>query len=1607
MSTPAKQSDWNGTEIAIIGMAGRFPGAPDVATFWANLCAGQEAIEVLTDEALRAAGVAERLLKHPRYVRAATVLAGMDLFDAAFFGFTPREAELLDPQHRLFLECAWEAVEDAACDTERYGGSVGVFAGSGQSLYFANLCLNPQTADKEELFGALISNEKDFLSLRVSYKLDLKGPSVSVQTSCSTSLAAVHLACQSLLTFECDAALAGGVYVGSAKPAGYVHQPGMIYSADGHCRAFDARASGTVAGRGVGVVVLKRLADALAEGDCVRAIIRGTAMNNDGARKVSFLAPSVAGQARVIAEAIENAGLTPEAISYIETHGTATALGDPAEFAGLCKAFGSDPRPAKCALGSVKTNIGHADAAAGIAGLIKTVLALEHGWIPPSLHFEKPNPEIDFDHSPFFVNDRLRAWDLGPFPRRAGVSAFGVGGTNVHVVLEEPPAPGLADRGRAWCLLPLSAKTPAALTEVGRRLARRLEDQPELALADAAYTLQAGRRAHSWRRAVVCSDRAGAVSAIEACEGPGSILGTEAAQERPVVFLFPGQGAQHPNMGRGIYESEPLVRDLIDEGVERLRVHLDFDLREGLFPESVTAEAQRQLDRTAVAQPALFLVEYALARLWMSWGIVPAGMIGHSLGEYVAACLSGVLTFPEALELVALRGALMQAQPSGAMLAVALPVADLERWLRDTGDTISLAAINAPEACTVSGPAKSIAELAAALQAKGHQARWLHTSHAFHSAMMEPVLDRFAEAVRRLPLRPPGLPYLSNLTGRWITAEEAVSPDYWVRHLRQPVQFGAAVTEVLRSETRVFLEVGPGRILSGFVRQHAGLAASTGGAALEVITSLPHPQERESAAQGVLRALGRLWVLGVPIDWATFHEGQKRHKVSLPTYPFERQRYWVEPTSRSAPPSHLPSVRADSTKRPLDEWFYLPSWKPTLPARLPSATAPAEAVVWVVLLDRTNLGQTLVDRLRDLGQSVVEVNAGERWLKRETGDYVVNPSVLDDYAALVRELRQAGHSRCRFLHLWSLTPCGLAERTDRDSHEAPQGHEPDPERIAPVLGPSQEAGVGRLPARPPAVRSAASSGESVETLGFYSLLRLAQALGAEGGRGDFDIIVLTDHVCALAGEIGLQPEKATLLGPCRVIPQEYENIRCRCVDISLPSEGLWGEADGGMLLGELIGPCADRLVAWRRGQRWIPTVEPVNLPPVSGQPPILRPGGVYLITGGLGGLGLELADYLARTVQARLVLVGRTPFPERERWEDEIRQRGGDDLVAVKLRRLLDLEARGAELMIAQADVCDLGQMRDLVATVAERFGSIHGVIHAAGVPGTTMIQRKSRAMAEAVLAPKVRGTLVLEALFGSAPLDFWILCSSLAAVSGGVGQADYAAANAFLDAFAQRASCQGRRVMSVNWDLWQEVGMGVATRWAASLAESRELALAHGMTSGEGVEVFARVLDQPVGQVLVSTRDLSSLLAVARPGNVVEPATRDPREALLATRARPALTTPFVGPRDDIERTVADVWQLLFGFGPIGVHDNFFELGGHSFLATQVAARLRDTFPVDLSLETLFQSPTVAELAAVLVAADSNSGRVAQIAALAQAVQRMSGDEVEALLAAQPKGAS
>lgn len=1369
-------------DIAIVGMALRVPGARNVHEFWQNLRGGVESIRNLSEDELLKAGEAADRMHHPNYVRRTAELPDMEMFDADFFGLSPKEAAIMDPQHRHFLECAWEAMEDAGHTPDSNSGPVGVFAGCGMGSYFYfNVCSNRQLVDQVGMFLLRhTGNDKDFLATRASFSFDLRGPSVNVQTACSTSLVAVHYACQSLLSGECDMALAGGVTIELPHRRGYMFQEGEILSPDGHCRAFDHRAAGTVFGSGAGVVVLRRLSDALADNDIIHGVIKGTAINNDGGSKAGYLAPSVTGQAEAIIEAQGLAGVSAETVQYIECHGTGTYLGDPIEIEALTQAFRqSTARTGFCRVGSVKSNIGHLDTAAGVVSLIKATLAVKNAEIPPTLGFEKPNPAIDFAKSPFIVNDRLTEWpSTGGGLRRAGVNSLGVGGTNAHAIVEQAPRtanaggrPKLADDEPT--VLILAAKQRKALDDAAQRLGDALASDAELALDDTAYTLHAGRKHFEHRRIVAIRGRADAVAALTQPDLKRAF--THSALESPsgAVFLLPGGGAQHAGMARQLYERDAFFRATVDEGLGYLDTAAAAEIRAVWLGDAAASRSGAETFlRPSVQLPAILIVEIALARLWMKWGVKPVALIGHSMGENAAACLSGVMSYRDVVRLVRLRGELFDTVEPGGMLSVPLsPDALKERLPAE----LDIASINAPELCVVSGRDEDLDHFKQALEADGIDATRITINIAAHSRMLDPILGRFEAFLRSIDLRAPTIPIISNGNGEILADRDATDPAYWVRHLRSTVQFAKGLATLAADRNRVYIEVGPSRALSSLTKAQGSIDAN------QVINSLPHPEEAWDEQLHFLAAVGRAWATGLKVDLDKLWAQREPRRVTLPTYPFQHKHYFLDPVVSSgatgvdaAPIIKLPDMA---------DWGYVPIWKRSLPDY--AAGAEKDVRSWLFFLDDAGVGAEIAARLRHHGHRVVTVLAGDTFAKRSADEYVICPEDgRSGYDALLSGLQADGAVPSRIVHLWLLT--------EKETF-----------------------------------RPGSSFFHRNQECGFYSLLYLAQALGDAAMTGDMQFTLVTNGMQRVGEEAVPYPEKATILGPGLTIPKEMAGASVRLIDIDLrdaatakpAASGVLSTLFGGkpvdmprpaidQLWEDILSEPATEVVAYRNGQRWLRGYDKLSLAAADGNSG-LRQHGVYLFTGGLGDLALAIAGNLAEHYQARLVLIGRAALPPRSRWDAYRKMLPSSDRRRRALEAIEAFEAKGAQVLYLSADVSNPDEMAAALTAARAEFGEINGVFHAAGVVNDELIQMKTLESAEIVLGPKLHGTAVLDELLADTKLDLFVLFSSTSTDTAPAGQVDYVAANAYLNAYAESAaSRQDRKTVALHWGVWNEVGL-------------------------------------------------------------------------------------------------------------------------------------------------------------------------------------------------------
>jgi len=1508
-------SSFADSDVAIIGLDCRFPGASNYHQFWENLKAGVESIRFFSDEELKQAGVPESDYLHERYVAAASLIEGADCFDHAFFGFSPSEAALMDPQQRVYLESAWHALEDAGYGRSSGRGLTGVWAGSAMNSYLLRNLLNNNDKLSASEYQIMILNDKDYLATRAAFKLDLQGPATTVQSACSTSLVAVHMASQALINGECDMALAGGVCVRVPFINGYHYQEGMILSPDGHCKPFDADAKGTLGGNGVGNIVLKRMSDAIADGDTIRAVIRGSAVNNDGANKVGFTAPSIDGQAECIAEAMSMAGVEPTDYVYLEAHGTGTQLGDPIEIAALKKAFsefnpfGDDSTEYQyCAVGSVKSNFGHLDAAAGIAGLIKSVLVLQHQAIPATLNFKSDNPALGLDSSPFYINDQFRDLKSHFQPLVAGVSSFGIGGTNAHVIIEEAPAIQVAQpeiKG-SHHILRLSAKSPMALDRLRVQFVRFLDLEDTASIEDICFTLDKGREHFAFRQAIVCQDKVGAAQQLKSSTFNSSVCHVDDSDSRlsQVVFMFPGQGAQYPKMCLALYESDLVFAKVIDECCLIASKTSGINLKHALF-----SADQHEIDRTEIAQPLLFITEYALAQVWISKGFKPDAMIGHSLGEITAACLAGVFSLNDAIHLVCERGRMMQSLPEGDMLAVKISEADAQTYL---SSDLSLAGINGDCQCVFSGSKKAIDALILSFP----DAQRLNTSHAFHSQMQLPMVDAFTALLDSLSLSSPHLAWVSNMTGDWVTIEQAQSTQYWLDHILNPVRFSDGVACLQSAGYRIFLECGPGNVLTNLVRRNLEVTDLQDQPVNDWVFagSLALCHQSINADLVLHNNVAKLWINGVNIDpnlglpsgpankdQPSEQNIKVNRRVPMPGYSFESGRCWINAPDQGA----LRLTESDTSIDPKD-WFYTPTWQRQ---RLPSCTVICKRLLVFIDVDTSVNAESrgaLIENLRNSIDEVITVSSGDHYAHHSHNDFCIRPNCREDYARLFKSM---GSIPQRVIHAWSLN----CERE-----------------------------------------------ESRRERGLFSLYQLFKALDSlQVDPASMELIVLSTGVETVTANENSEISNAELLGPIRTAPREMPGLKTRLIDV----DDLSILKTVTELSRELVSKWHNEQCAFRQGLRWVRAISAVEFDETVNP---LHKHGVYLITGGLGGIGLAIAKHLASQYQAKLILIGRSALPEKSSWAAIVDSNENDTLIST-IKALLEIESLGGEVVTRQVDICDASLLKKALTSVEQSTGVIDGVFHAAGLAGGGMMTLRDQQAIEAVMAPKVLGLQSLTQFFESRKLDFMALFSSISAEMGDFGQADYSAANAYMDSAADALGSSDVPIVAVNWDTWIGLGMSRKKWLEESTVDEKGLSIEQALT------LLPFALGSGFSRLIISTERLSARLnrlakesnsEFLKASNLADSNHQSGKNKLQPKQTRPSLANPFVESTTEIESLLSRIWQDLLGFDCLGIDDDFFELGGHSLLAVQVISECEETAGIKISLTDFFENPTIFEIA-------------------------------------------
>lgn len=1498
------KSEVDDQSVAIIAMVGSFPGASTTDQYWENLLAGRETIRQFTPAELLLAGVTPSRLENPNYVPARGTLQNTSGFDADFFGYSPSEADAMDPQHRIFLEHAWLAMEESGYAGWKEG-NIGVFGGTGYNQYFANnVAPHGETLEGHSTFDMALASDKDHLATRIAYKLNLSGPAVTVQTACSTSLVAVCMGVQSLITKDSDIVLAGGISIAIPEIRGYLFQQGGILSPDGKCRPFDQSARGTVFSSGVGIVVLKRLKEALQDRDSIYAVIRGAATNNDGSQKLGYTAPSVDGQREVIRKAQARACVSPKDIRFIEAHGTATQLGDPIEFTALSEIFASAGTQ-KCALGAVKANIGHLGCAAGIAGLIKAAYVVNTGKIPPHPNFQFPNSQIEIEKSPFFINTEVKDWPSDEGDRYAGVSSFGIGGTNAHVIVSSPPL--TLDRAvgrRVYEILPLSAKSSEQVNNAQIQLTNHLKTSTHL-LSDIAFTLQVGRK-HFAHRSFTLLRKDGKKNT------PVFTAVSEISRAPTVAFMFPGQGSLAVGVAGSLYDTEKVFREAFNHCAEFFQRELQIDVREILYGTGDPGCRGAQLSQTTVSQPATFSMCVALAALWRSWGVTPSYLLGHSLGEYTAAVLAGIFSLDDALHIISARCKIMQRMPAGSMLSVMLSPQKCEEWFLRWGLDLDIAAINGPNLCVVAGPEDLVAEFQNKLTLDGIACIPLNTSHAFHSRLMTGAVEEFAGVLSGFQLSPPLIPILSTVSGTWMTDAQAMSPQYWAEHIRMPVNYDACFQELMRCRPTALLDIGTSASLR--LVQHNPAASDA-----IIISSLYGNSGPSDEEESLALAVGRMWELGVKIDWESYRDDEDVGRVKLPSYPFIYARHWIERPKALLAKEKVGAPAANNTASPqVKPRLYTVGYR-RLQNVKPMNEGAQRSSTWLVFKDQNGLANTLQSRLLSEGEKVCVVSKAMGFAKSGSDHFTASPQIESDYVELISALDFSNVTLLNVLYLW---PLDIIE-SGTDVHDLSS------------------------------------------YVNFHVLLWIGKALEKVKPELKIRITVVVSGLHQIDERDVIKPESAYIVGPRNVIPQESKTIDIKSIDIS--------DSDRKEDLFTLSRRVIEEINLWRdvndvviRGRfSWTPSLQALpRAEPDSGG--VLVHKGVYVITGGLGGIGRTIARFLCETYGATVVLLTRRTVPPRSQWADASESGSNFENFDV-FRELNNFAKLGGTIEAKTLDVTDCDSVVAMIDEISDTYGRIAGVIHAAGVLGGGLFSSRKAEDGRAVLAPKVEGARALLSAFKGRAPTITIFCSSNAAIRGGVGQIEYVAANAYLDALALSENSDSGRIISINWPVWSEVGMAVNYFNAQSTAKQlRDNLLTKGLTNQVGIDAFCRALSYGLPRICVSRSPIQFQYTkrVAAVSQSMLDVIHTPATNSRLAHPRPKIGTEFVAPQGETQEEMAALWAQALGLAEVGANDNYFALGGHSLMAVRLTFRIREKFHVDFSLQDLFVAPTVKDSA-------------------------------------------
>ncbi len=1601
--------------IAIVGIGCRFPGASSPEAFWHLLHHGIDAISEVPMERWDVDSLYDPEPATPGKMstRYGGFIEGVDSFDPSFFGISPREAERIDPQQRVVLKVAWEALENAGIAPSNLSGTqTGVFIGIGNYDYGIVVSKDLEHINAYDGTG----NTLGIAANRLSYLLNLRGPSLAIETSCSSSLVAIHLACRSLQNAESDLCLVGAVSLMLSPQQTIIYSQARMMALDGRCKTFDASADGYVRGEGCGIVVLKRLSDAIRDGDRIQAVIRGSAINQDGLSN-GLTAPNGPSQQAVIRQALENAGVEPAQISYVEAHGTGTSLGDPIEVRSLKAVLGegrSTDQP--CLIGSVKTNIGHLEAAAGMASLLKVILALQHKQIPAHLHLKQLNPYISLSGTSFAIPTELQPWNVSTESRLAGISSFGFGGTNGHIILEEAPVETQKSKvksqkedgiERPLHLLSLSAKSEQALQDLAQRYEANLAMHPEVSLADICFTASIGRSHFDHRLAVTAESVEQLQQQLSVFvakqQPPGLVTHQLINRKQPKIgFLFTGQGSQYVDMGRELYETQPTFRQTLQQCDEILRPYLKKSLLEVIYPSNKNAGVL--VDETAYTQPALFALEYALYKLWQSWGIKPAVVMGHSVGEYVAACVAGVFSLEDGLKLITARGQLMQALPANGMMAAVMAspeqVAEqiapycADNSLAKQDAVVSIAAINGPQSVVISGKRQMVEAICQSLTASGVKTKPLTVSHAFHSPLMTPMMEEFAAVAKTVSYSLPQIKLISNVTGK-LANEEVANAEYWCNHVLQPVLFAQGMQTLAQHKCDVLLEIGPKPTLLGMGRQCLSEEQ------IEKLLWLPSLRPGQSDWQQLLQSLAELYVQGVTINWKGFDRDYNRKRVALPTYPFQEQRYWVESADNQSAQAEIPVVNiaqtpmlhllqqgeiqqlteqltktailsADEQKflpkllealvkqhkqqsiaASIQDWFHNIEWQ-TKARKITGVDKKPQIGTWLILADIGGVGKTLVEELQKQGNSCILVYPGESYQSKGDSTWVINPSSTADFERLLNEIKATSQSQLQgVIHLWNLDTA-TSELTVREL-------------------------------------------ENSQVLGCGSVLSLAQALTQHSDINSPRLWLVTRG----AQPVKTLPEvtQASLWGMGKVVALEHPELFGGMVDLS-PEPTL---EEISLLLSDVADAQGEDHFAYRGGQRYVARLVRKQLP-ANVESCSISANSTYLITGGLGALGLKVAEWLVRQGARQLVLIGR-------------RQPNSEAQTAIA-----HLQKMGATILAAQADVTQEQDLLQLLQKVQATMPPLGGIIHAAGVVGYETLQSMQWESLEAVLRPKAIGTWLLHQLTQDIKLDFFVVFSSIASVWGSRGQAHYAAANAFLDSFAHYRQGQGMPTLSVNWGPWAYGGMASdeaqswLTRMGIGILQPEQALTALGLLLGSNtVQATVAQVDWALFKGLYEARGRRTLLEemLVQPSNDNQPQSTTTSLLVADLEAapvsdRPAMLTAYLQ---------SEVGKVL-GFQTSQLpnpEQGFLDMGMDSLMAIDLKNRLDKSLGTTLPSTITFECPTIVDLVKYLgrevLGWDSTISDVTtsldeqERAATVEVIQQLSEDALEISIAEELAG--